>query len=827
MDQVRWSRVKEVLGDALELPASKRRAFLDEVCGADHELREEVEGLLEASDDTEDFIETPALAHSDDWLSGLIGTHIGPYRIVELLGEGGMGAVYRGIRDDGDFQQQIAIKLVKRGMDTNAILRRFRVERRILAKLDHPNICKLLDGGVTDDGLPYFVMEYLKGTPIHIYCQHHHLPLKERLNLFLQVCGAVEYSHRNLVVHRDLKAKNILVTQEGIPKLLDFGIAKVLDRDSSTSSNDPTIAADRLFTPDYASPEQICGDPITTAADIYSLGVLLYEIVTDRRPLHLTGLPQPEMARIAATEEPPKPSAVAAREVAPELVGDLDTIILKAMHKSPDRRYGSAQALMEDIRRHVDGLPVHARSDTFSYRAAKFIQRNRMLVLLAALAVFAVFAGGLAAAWQRGVALSKEKEARKRFSDIRELANSFLGELDTELERLPGSTSAREILARKVLRYLDELAKEEVGDASLQRDLGVAYERLADVEGSPLVSNLGNTEGAMASYGKAIAIFDQLARQRPGNAEFMRDQTRVYSKMSDLKSLMGDLPGAMELAARAKETREAWLTEHPEDRATRRSLAANLQSIGGYLDRLGRSEEALKVRRQALTMIEEMNASGPVDGNLRLALALANKRLGRTLHRVKRYEEAVPYFRKALEIEKQEVARDPMSANSRVNLSFTWNDMGITYRARGADSQALACFREALHLREDLVKANPKDVRSASLLANTQMRIGSTLLHMKQAKEALRWMQTSLQSREQLAAKDPKNSGARAEVAETCSGIADAYMQMKGSAAAREYYRRAYSIFTELRDQNRLSSDYQEEPARIEAILDRISKGVS
>jgi tRNA A-37 threonylcarbamoyl transferase component Bud32 len=296
LDQVRWSRVKQILGDALELPASKRAAFLTEACGSDQELRQEVEALLAISADVDDFIEKPALAQSDDWLSGLIGSRIGPYRIMELLGEGGMGAVYRAVRDD-DFQQQIAIKLVKRGMDTNAILRRFRAERRILARLDHPNICKLLDGGVTDDGLPYFVMEYLQGTPIQTYCRERKLSINERLNLFIQVCAAVEYSHRNLVVHRDLKAKNILVTEDRLPKLLDFGIAKLLNDDSVTNP-DPTVAADRLFTPDYASPEQIRAESITTAADIYSLGVLLYEILTDHRPFHLAGLSQAEMARV-------------------------------------------------------------------------------------------------------------------------------------------------------------------------------------------------------------------------------------------------------------------------------------------------------------------------------------------------------------------------------------------------------------------------------------------------------------------------------------------------------------------------------------------------
>ena len=450
MDQVRWSRVKQILGDALELPASKRAAFLTEVCGSDQELREEVEALLAISADVDDFIEKPALAQSDDWLSGLIGSRIGPYRIAELLGEGGMGAVYRAVRDDGDdFQQQIAIKLVKRGMDTNAILRRFRAERRILARLDHPNICKLLDGGVTDDGLPYFVMEYLQGTPIQVYCRERKLSIDERLSLFVQVCGAVEYSHRNLVVHRDLKAKNILVTEERVPKLLDFGIAKVLNDDSVTNP-DPTVAADRLFTPDYASPEQILAESITTAADIYSLGVLLYEILTEHRPFHLAECRRRKWREWLPSMILPAERDSAARNLArtcgrpghdhPQ--GD-------AQESGPALRFG-ARAGRGYPKAH-GRLPVLARGDTVAYRANKFFGRNRASVLAASIAFWDYLRRGVAAAWQRGVAISKEQEVRKRFGEIRELANSFLGELDTELERLPGSTTARQMLARKVL----------------------------------------------------------------------------------------------------------------------------------------------------------------------------------------------------------------------------------------------------------------------------------------------------------------------------------------------------------------------------------------
>ena len=267
----------------------------------------------------------------------------------------------------------------------------------------------------------------------------------------------------------------------------------------------------------------------------------------------------------------------------------------------------------------------------------------------------------------------------------------------------------------------------------LQRELAVAYERLADVEGSPMVSNLGNTEGALDSYRKSMANIERLNREVPGQAQFIRDRSRLYSKMSDMRSVVGDLVGALDWEIRAREVREAWVKKHAEDRAMRRALANSLQSIAGHLEQLGRYEEALKVRRQALEMVEQLNASGPVDSNLRLALALANKRLGRSLHRSKNYSEAIPYFLKALEIEKQEVARDTVRVNSRVNLSFSWNDMGVTQLARGEYKAALECFEEALKLREGLVESNPKDVRSASLLATTKLRIGMTLAKLQRA----------------------------------------------------------------------------------------------
>src|SRR5262245_11797032 len=395
MTPERWENVEDIFNAALDRSIDEREAFLTEACGDDPSLRRQVEYLINCYEQAGDFIESPAGRHDSPMrdeaatlqFDAMVGRRVGAYRIVREIGRGGMGAVYLAVRADDQFRQRAAIKLVKRGMDTDFVLRRFRNERQILAALNHPNIARLLDGGATDDGLPYFVMEYIEGMPIHRYCDTRRLTIAERLKLFRQVCAAAHYAHDNQVIHRDIKPGNILVTEDGTPKLLDFGIAKILDPELAADTIDPTVTALRLMTPEYASPEQARGEQVTAATDQYSLGVLLYELLTGHRPYRLRSRAPHEIARIISEEEPEKPSDIVTRaremtasdgkrtialspedigrdrgsspdELRSELARGLDDVVMRALQKSPQQRYASTQDLSHDINRYLQGLPV-------------------------------------------------------------------------------------------------------------------------------------------------------------------------------------------------------------------------------------------------------------------------------------------------------------------------------------------------------------------------------------------------------------------------------------------------------------------------------------
>lgn len=414
MDTERFQQAKEIFCDALELPVAERDRFIVEKCADDKELLAEIKVLLDSHDEADDFIETPVISTVSDFVadqneSKFSGKQIGAYRIVREIGRGGMGAVYLAERVEG-FQKQVAVKLIKRGLDTDDVIHRFELERQILAALDHPNIARLVDGGATEDGVPYFVMDYVEGLPITVFCEANQISVHERLSLFLQICSAVTYAHRNLIVHRDIKPPNIMVTVDGEVKLLDFGVAKLLA--DGNRPGDTATQTLQAMTPEYASPEQVSGGRITTATDIYSLGVVLHELLTGKRPA--PAVSHPSFEKAAKSNQ--RKTVIPTEKTKPP-TGDLGKIVAMAMREEPERRYSSVEQFADDIRRYLSDLPVIAQTDSYSYRTRKFVRRNKGLVAVSAAAIASLIIG-IAAASQQAIVAGRQRDKAEHVSEF-------------------------------------------------------------------------------------------------------------------------------------------------------------------------------------------------------------------------------------------------------------------------------------------------------------------------------------------------------------------------------------------------------------------------
>ena len=533
----RWGQIKELFSAAVELPPAAQASFLTDQCGTDAALREEVESLLRSDDQSEGFIEQPALLLSGDLPpeeedEQIIGERLGAYRVLQEIGRGGLGTVYLAERADDVYRKQVALKLVRRGLDTDDILGRFRKERQILAQLDHSYIARLLDGGTADDGRPYFVMEYIEGPTLLKFCQQEELSPNERLRLFREVCEAVTYAHQNLVIHRDLKPSNILVAA-GAPKLLDFGIAKLLTPEIGDLTQ--TIAAQRIMTPEYASPEQIKGGRITTSSDVYSLGVILYELLTGQKPHRLGTGSAEEVSRAITEEEPARPSAVlkgdpkSVSRVSHSLRGDLDNIVLMALRKEPERRYASVAEFSDDIRRYLEGQPVLAHKDTARYRASKFIRRNKAMMTAAAAVTLTILIGMAVVLRQNQIARAERDRARAAQATAQRL-NQFLQNL---LSSANPDAMGRDVKVVQVLDAASQRLDQELGSepallAQAHLTMARAYAQLRaagpaerharaalEIDRRLFGDNHPATAEVMAFVGRAMQVFRRYREAEP------------------------------------------------------------------------------------------------------------------------------------------------------------------------------------------------------------------------------------------------------------------------------------------------------------------------
>jgi len=715
MNAIEWQRIQQLVEQAVSLPAGERTRLICEETANDPELREQIEGMLRCYDATGSFLEDSIAMAAASVTTGnelVPGDRIGAYRVTSTIGHGGMGIVYRARRDDQQYQQSVAIKVVRAGWGaTEELFARFRAERQILAAINHPNISRLLDGGITDDGLPFLVMEFVEGVTLDQWVSLNSPALNVRLDLFRKLCSAIQYAHQNLIVHRDLKPGNILVTADGTPKLLDFGIAKLLDTEVLSGQTVVfTRPAERLMTPEYASPEQIRGENITTATDIYGLGVLLYELLTGTRPFQLKNLSPGEVERIVCETQPRPPSSVGLsprRSGAAEVpIGaaklrrqtDLDRIVLKAMHKQPARRYASAADLAADIERYHEGFPVTARADSFTYRTTRFLQRNKLASAATVLFFLTVISLSI-------VLLVQARRARREAASADAVSQYLVGLFDFTQ---PNATQGRSVSAREILdQGTERLNKDWSGDpavkARLLDTLGTVYYRLgaldrgvsllseaeslyASAEGSDsvevaktatdlgdILETQGNYDGAIAQYNRALAIYE---RTRGHNSIEVADALdgigSIHWDAADFKAAEAFQKESMDISTRllGQEAEQTLLAEG--------NLEVTLSSEGNYREAEPLAREILRTRLRVL-------------GTYNSTTAIAMSNLSSILLKTARFEEAKSWLDQTLALTRKLFGEEHPDVGAALVSLGDWNlAMGHFDVARDLMKQGLA-----------------------------------------------------------------------------------------------------------------------------------------
>jgi len=718
-------RTEEIFHAVLGAPEGEREAVLEENCGGDTLLMAELRSLLAACEE-EELLGTVRADASRVAEAG--GRWVGPYRIERLLGRGGMGAVYLAQRADGHFEQQVAIKVIDLPLATELFRERFRMERQILAGLNHPFIARLLDGGVSEGGELYLAMEYVDGVSIAKFCERKALSVRARLELFAKVCGAVQFAHQNLVVHRDLKPDNILVVADGTPRLLDFGTAKLLVPDADAASGF-TQNGLQSFTPQYASPEQVLGDAITTATDTYSLGVLLYLLLAGRPAYELKEFTTAEMLRVICNEVPPKPSTVAAG-----LDADLDAIVMKALRKEPQERYLTVDQFAGDIQAYLEGRPVLARRGTLRYRAGKFVRRNRLAIAGASLLVVTLLAGIAGVLWQSRSANLQRRRAEARSQDLRQLSVSLLSEIDEAVKQLPGSTPVQRLLVGRVLEHLDRMSKDEGGDRQTQLDLVNAYTHLGNLQGNPYDQNIGDPQGALVSLGKALTIAQSMQAKWPKDSEVLGALALVEQSRGEVLFGLGRTDESIVSARLAADTFVARLAQPG---ATALEYAEAATAVGGLGDQLGQTgvpslgdqNLALAAYQKALTLSERSLALDPNFSRSRRAIAIGHYKIANTradddpAAAIGDYQEALAAWNALPESEKE-------TATVRRAIGATYNKLATAYSEVLDEKAAIAAYEKVREIDGVYAAADPDDTRAQIDLAGATSNEAFTYVDM-------------------------------------------------------------------------------------------------
>ncbi|MBL0160595.1 MAG: protein kinase [Bryobacterales bacterium] len=738
-----WNRVEDLFNEALTLPEADRAAWVRNKCGADSAARDQVLQLLGARQDMGDFLQAPMLDFR--------GQTFGPYRAVEEIGRGGMSVVYRGERTDGDFAKCVAIKVIL--IQSHAAMQHG--ETQILAALEHHNIARLIDAGTSGLGFRFLLMEYVEGKP----CTEYSAALNEtqKLRLFLQMCAGVQYAHRSLIVHRDLKPDNILITADGVVKLLDFGIAKMLRPDAAEAQ---TVGV-QAYTMDYASPEQILGLPVTTSTDIYSLGILLCEMMGRRRPRSFTGLSLGDVVAKAQAEE----------VTAIPMQGDLAVIAGKALRRDPAERYESAGALARDVERYLDGMPIEAREPTWGYRAGKFIARNKLAVGAATLAVAAL-------AVTTGVAIWQARLASTRFEQVRRLARSVMFELHDAVLPLPGSLGARKLIVDRSLEYLDALARDTNASEDVQLDVARGFLRLSEIQGKDFGgASLGRSGDALARALQAIEVARRLCAGNPGNVAAQRVLIDGLDYATTAYTLRGEAAKAIPLGQEAVMLAEKLVAANPANLENKERLAFVTKQLAAAYQGHSSNDKAIPLFKRNVELRQALYDEDPDSLKRQQRLAEAHQWIGSALYTQKDYPGAGAHAREALRLDEARLLKDPR--NARANVAGDAVLLAVVERRAGHMEQAVSLLQRALTMRLEIAAEDPKSVIAALRVASAKDRLADTYRDWGRYPDAIRLGEEALGEARRLQKLDPANVMANREVIFSSMDLALSYEAVK------------------------------------------------
>lgn len=757
-DPVGYKRIKELFNAVLDVLPEKRSTFLSEQ-NADPEILAEVNSLLAARESAGEFLNdlsaTGTFENFTNLSNHMIGRKVGNYLIEKEIGRGGMGIVFLATREE--FYQQTALKLIKRGMDSDAILERFTREREILAALNHPYIARLTDGGTTDDGLPFFVMEYVDGLSIDRYCKAKNLSENEIVELFRKVCVAVAFAHQKLIVHRDIKPSNILITAEGIPKLLDFGIAKLLKSSGAAAETQTNL---RVLTPAYASPEQIRGEVVDTTSDVYSLGKILTEL--------LQGKDAGTSKEVFGAQTVPMPPKV-------RLQTDLKNILAMAMHAENARRYGSVEKFSEDARRYLAGLPVSARKDTFSYRAIKFVQRKRYTLAFLLLFLLTMSAGLAATLWQAREARRERAVAERRLDNLRNISSGFITEIHSAIQDLPGSLPARQLLLTQAVDQLDALAAESGDNPALDDALARAYHNSAELPDMLLAKK-------ELTFKKEIAIYQKLLAVDAANIHYRERLALAEMELGDITKVRGSLARGIELELHGVTLLEEIAAQDPDNIEHWLNLAGAEANIATLYISKNDAQEATRRTMKELNAVEKIKKLNPSEPKIDFLQNIGNAQLGSEQILAGDYVLAIQTLGKCLTDYKELQAKAPNDTKISYYLWGTNRRLANALEKKGDIYAAKGHYRAALSIIEDLASQSPRDFGYARNSALTNTLFGQLLVSQKKPAEAIKYFKRAIELSQKVLENDADNSESKSDYAWATGNLGNA-LSFKGETS--------------------------------------------